>query len=204
MIANLRYNQILLGLLFLALVAYAIPWVVNPSIGLTLTAYDLAEWTSLHPEVRNESPALLTSLLLRLPLMCLAIIVGFAAPTPPLRSSAWWLALVFVLFLVASALPPLEFFIEARNDTNYQQQFFLTVGAFVSGLIGLTGLLPKLRPYVVILFGGIGGLAGILGLLEAQRLMIGFSMPVAIGLGPVLLILILIAVMWMVWRRRRE
>lgn len=184
----------------LALAAYVIPWVVNPGMGLTLGAYDLAEWASLHPEVRNASPALLTSLLLRLPLMCLAVIIGFASPTPALRTSGWYLMLALLLFLVASSLPPLEFFTEARGDTNYQQQFWLTLGALVGGIFGLTGVLPKLQAYVVMFFSLFGAFTGLAGLLEARRLMIGFSMPVSVGIGPVALMLVLGVMFIMVWR----
>ncbi|MCU0513679.1 MAG: hypothetical protein MUE40_14060 [Anaerolineae bacterium] len=52
-----------------ALLAYLLPWVVNPGAALTPGAYDLAEWVSLTPMARGQSPVLLTPLLLRLPLL---------------------------------------------------------------------------------------------------------------------------------------
>ena len=50
---------------------------------LKFGAYDLAEWTSLHPSVRSGNPALLTALLLRVPLACLGLIIcmGFLQKT---------------------------------------------------------------------------------------------------------------------------
>ena len=62
--------------LFLLLIAYALPWMMTPTIaGLTNGAYDLAEWTSIHPAVRAD-PLLLTPLLLRLPLVGIAWLAG--------------------------------------------------------------------------------------------------------------------------------
>ena len=56
--------------LLLALIAYSLPWVVGPGAALTLNAYDLAEWTSLHPAVRTAAlPFALTFGLRLLPLL---------------------------------------------------------------------------------------------------------------------------------------
>ena len=61
-----------LGGLFLvvSLIAYILPWVNTRATGLTLGAYDLAEWASLHP----ASIQLLPSLLIRLQLVIITII----------------------------------------------------------------------------------------------------------------------------------
>lgn len=185
---------------FLALLAYVTPWIVNPSAGLTLGAYDLAEWASLHPEVRNSSPALLTSLLLRLPLSLFALLVGFCAPLPALRSYGWWVAFMIVLFLTASALPPLEFFIEAREDTNYQQQFLLSCLALFGGLIGLAGILSRFRAYMTILVALIVIVTSVMGLFQARQLMIGFSMPVVVGYGSVGVIAVVVGMSIWQWR----
>ncbi len=65
------------------LVCYALPWVINPGVSLTLGGYDLGEWTSLHDAVRGEQLPLLTSFLLRLPLALVAVLIGVAQPHPP-------------------------------------------------------------------------------------------------------------------------
>ncbi|MFN8529394.1 MAG: hypothetical protein U0670_12340 [Anaerolineae bacterium] len=63
--------MVLIPFLSLGLIGYFSAWVVNPGVALTLHAFDLAEWASLHPVVRAE-PMLITTLLLRLPLLCFA------------------------------------------------------------------------------------------------------------------------------------
>ena len=41
--------RLALLLLIIGLCGYLLPWIVAPSSAMTLNAYDLAEWTSLHP-----------------------------------------------------------------------------------------------------------------------------------------------------------
>ena len=96
------------------LLFYLFPWVVNPGVSLSLGGYDLAEWASLHPAVRDATPALFTSLLLRLPLACLALLIAFTAQRR-------LLPVLIVLIAALGLLPPPEF-IKATNDPNYRQQ----------------------------------------------------------------------------------
>src|SRR5688500_1464361 len=92
-------------LLIVGCAAYRLPWLTNPGSGLSLGAYDLGEWASLHPAVRSGNPALLTTLLLRLPLVCLGLIISIGF----LRGKLGFALLLIVLTGIA-LLPPLEFF----------------------------------------------------------------------------------------------
>lgn len=124
------------GFVALALVAYVLPWLVNPGAGLTFNAYDLAEWLSLHPAVRDTSPPLLVTAGLRGLLCLLAWLIAFApAPTRFIRGSH----LVFVVLVAVALLPPLEFFTAAAwGDSNYRQQFALSLLTLIVGLLGLS------------------------------------------------------------------
>ena len=124
----------------LMLVFYAFPWVVNPAASLSPNAYDLAEWTSLHPAVRAETPMLLTSLLLRLPLACLALLIAF-------RARRNWFSVIVVLLIGLALLPPLEF-IKTLGDPNYDQQAALAAITLIGGAIGLSGILPRARRWI--------------------------------------------------------
>lgn len=180
-------------LILIAIMAYTLPWLVNPGIGLTFGAYDLAEWASLHPEVRDDG--LLTALLLRIPLLCLTILAAFNSAV--VFSVRWFLGFVLVGLLVITALPPFEFLTESRNDPNYQQQFILTMVAGFGAVIGLSGLLRRFKPIISIIIAIIGIIAGGIGLLNAHDLMVGFSMPIALGWGVFGLVVALLGVIWL-------
>lgn len=132
----------LLLLALLLLIMYTLPWLDGGSRALALGAYDLAEWTSLHPAVRGQSPPLLTTLLLRLPLACVAVWVAWW-PAP----ARLWGRLVqglIALLLTAALLPPLDFFTNSA-DVNYRQQFMLAVLTLAAVLPGLSLRLARAR-----------------------------------------------------------
>ena len=72
------YTLILYLLVTVGLAGYVLPWIVAPSAALTLNAYDLAEWTSLHPLQRQTSPPLLAPLELRLQLVIFTVTLRYA------------------------------------------------------------------------------------------------------------------------------
>lgn len=176
----------------LLLLAYVSPWVYSPVASLSPGAYDLAEWTSLHPAVRASWPPLLTTLLLRLPLACSAILLAFT----PVRS-AWARASVLALLglLVLAQLPPVEFFLSdgVRADRNYQQQFALAVLTLVGGGIAL--ILPprprRWQAYVVAWLALVGGIAALVGLLRGLALLRAYALPVQMGAGGVIFAILL-------------
>lgn len=162
------------------LVAYTLPWVINPGNGLTVHAYDLAEWTSLSPAVRAQ-PLLSTALFLRLPLTLLTLLIALSAPQS--RFSVTWLFHALGCLLLAIAqLPPLEFVMQP-NDPNYQQQFALASLSLVGSFIGLTGRLAAYRTLLTSFFLLAMLVTSGMGQIQAVDLMRLFQLPAEMGLG---------------------
>lgn len=183
-----KRDIIWLMLIILALIAYTAPWVVSAGVSLTFGAFDLAEWASLHPITR---PDLLTSLLLRMPLVCLAWILAFNAPERPLYSMQWWIALFGCLLLAIFSSPPLEFLTTNRDDMNYQQQAFLVLMTLVGSGIGLSGIAKNYRGYIAIGAGFLGMLCGLVGMMQGHRLLTEFQIMAYISWGAIGTIIIL-------------
>jgi hypothetical protein len=165
-------------LIFFTLVAYCLPWLVNPGISLTYGVYDLAEWTSLHPVVRASSPALLLTLLLRLPLICVAGVIVFSRIQKTLR-------VILIIIITVALLPPLEFFTQYPDDPNYRQQFALALTTLILGSIGLSDYLRRWHSIIRIAASITGAVTSIWGLARAYSLMKDFMLPVQIGPGGV-------------------
>lgn len=178
-----EYFTLILIAVILAIIMSTLTWLTNPGAGLCFGAGDLAEWASLHPAVRAESPPLLTSFLLRLPLVCLALITSFSAPAPILKSRAWWIAALLSGVILILLFPPLEYFTSARNDKNYQQQIMLVGTALVGCGLGLSRILAAWRGYAVMLWAITGAVTGLVGLQKSYDLMRNFDLPVQIGIG---------------------
>lgn len=163
--------------LSLAWLTYVTPWALNPGAGLTVNAYDLAEWASLHPTA--QANALLTPLLLRAPLMFLTWLIALHAPRE-LKGSWWWHVLA-ILVLVLAQLPPLEFLGET-GDPNYRQQALLAV-------LSLGGAWPLLwlkrgQSLLTLLLAFLLGLSALIGGLQGAQLMREpFGMPAHLSLG---------------------
>jgi hypothetical protein len=173
---------LVLALATLLLAAYALPWLKSTGAALTFGGYDLAEWVSLHPQVRGGNPPLLPTLLLRLPLTCAALLLALLSA----RVRVSWidvLRIVAVCLLAAAQLPPLEFFTIAQGDINYQQQFALAFVSLFGGAIGLFAPLGRVRPIAAELIALIGAAASIVGLTEAVRLVSSFGIPTTPALG---------------------
>lgn len=178
----------------LAFTAYTLPWVVNPGTGLSLGANDLAEWASLHPQERANSPAMLTSLLLRLPPAFLVLILGFSTPPYPFRAIGWWVGIGIAGLLILTILPPVEVLTVARNDPNYHQQLMLAGIAIAGTLIGLTGRLSEVRRILAVLSAVMCAIVSIWGLHRGYTLMTGFDLSVRVGLGAIGFIALMILV----------
>ena len=153
---------------------YLLPWVINPAASLTPNGYELAEWTSLHPAVRGASPPLMTSLLLRVPLVCIALAAAFTQRRGILPA-------LIVLIVTAGLLPPE--LLQATGNPNSQQQGALALLTSIGGAIGLSGVLPRYRCWIAVAIGLAGAGASIVGLLQGVNLMRGFNLPAQIGLG---------------------
>ncbi len=189
-----------LSLLLIALIAYAIPWLVNPGVSLSPNAYDLAEWASIHPAMRLIAPPLLTSFLLRLPLVCLALLFAFYAVC---SGASKWIAMLCVLLIAIALLPPLEFFISASSDINYQQQMILAIATLIGGTIVVSDTARRLYRPLVFIIAFVGMAVCTLGLVQGYNLMSHYNMPVRIGMGGMTLSAVFLAFVLLQLRRFR-
>ncbi|MCC6613314.1 MAG: hypothetical protein IT320_07530 [Anaerolineae bacterium] len=203
----------LLGLL----AAYALlPWAVHTTTALTGNAYDLAEWMSIHPAVRAE-PLMLTPLLLRLPLVCVAWWVVLqseahvgAGYIPPVRRQVPPLPRIIIVVLIAIALlPPFEFLTSAPGDPNYQQQAMLAALALIGGLalVWLRGARAHHEaPLRVIqaLIPLVGAGAGVWGTIRALGYWDGLSLTVGVGAGLIVFVILALIAAWLALRHPTE
>lgn len=166
------------------LAAYLLPWVQGGSASLTFGAYDLAEWTSLHPAVRGGSPPFLAPLLLRAVLTCIVLYAAFAAP---LQGAQRLLALGIVVVLSAAQLPPLEFFTSARGDANYQQQAVLALITLVIGSAAVFLGRHRYRRWVAAGAAVLGCIVAFTGITQTLLLFQRFEIAALVGMGAVLL-----------------
>lgn len=172
--------------LALALTCYYLPWYDHVTAAFTLHAYDLAEWASLHPAVRAETPALWTSFLLRLPQVTLvwaAALLANGGRDPRLRTVVRAAALLVTLRFV----PPREFLGAAFADPNYRQMALLTAAGLAGILLAM--LARRLPERWQLLAAGslvlIGVLAGWWGLARVQPLLDNFQIEAQVGIGVV-------------------
>ena len=145
------------------IVAYLLPWIVASNAAMTLQAWDLAEWTSLHPAQRSATPGLITPLLLRSHLLLIAALACISL------GENRWLAAGIAAALAVAQLPPLEF-LSQPGDGNYQQQAFLALLT-----IAVAPLLPRIltrpaRALAQLCLAAAGLLLAALGWTQAQAL----------------------------------
>ncbi len=167
------------------LMAYVSPWVLAEGASLSLNAYDLAEWSSLHPAARSAQPALLPSLLLRLPLACTAIALACVAADSPRTWRA--LGLLGSLAAVIALLPPLEFLRGGTGDANYQQLLALAGLSLVGAATVYFGAGFLVTNHIILALTMLGLGSGLWGWYQGCRLIEGFEIAVYPGPGPILL-----------------
>lgn len=183
-----RHNLLLVALVGLGLVGYTLPWLHLAPASLSMGAYDLAEWSSLVPAVRQSAPFLWTALLLRLPLAALGLLLaGIVTLFPHNRRID-----VIVLALTCLALlPPIEFLTQYHEDVNYRQQFAVAVTLLIVGCIIIALRHKPFHSHRLIAITILGILCAVLGLYESITLMRGFQLSVQIASGGILYILAL-------------
>lgn len=121
---RISHKSLLLGLLLLALLGIALPWAATSSAALQPNAYDLAEWLTLLPAIRNNTPLMLPVLLIRTALLFVGILLLLLRSTLPQRTGqliVW--GCVFGIFV--ALIPSIDFFRGQYTDPNYAQQFYL-------------------------------------------------------------------------------
>ncbi|MFC1959430.1 hypothetical protein ACFLYO_01850 [Chloroflexota bacterium] len=173
------------GLILLACAAYFLPWIWNPAAALAPNAHDLAEWTTLHPAARQMTPPLLPSFFLRANLGILAVLIILKTTS----TNSKWIGRLLALGLIILMLPPADFLISARDDINYQQQFYLSTFTFLLVLAASFGAskLPTLTQKALILLTIILGIiAGIWGLLLGLNIYVRLGIGSAVGVGCIL------------------
>lgn len=168
-------NLILLGAGF---IGYLLPWIVASSAAMTLHAYDLAEWASLHPSQLGTSPPLLAPLLLRSQLVILSLLVGLLA-TGKRHILA---AAPIILLLALAQLPPYEF-VHDLNNLNYRQQLVLAVTSLLlaSAALRLGPGRLQLALMMSLSLGGMVAIAG--GVRQAQALYAQLNQAADVGAG---------------------
>lgn len=180
------------GGLLLACAAYFLPWVWTSTAALTPNAYDLAEWTTLHPAVRHVSPPLLPSFLLRAALGVLTVLIVLQSS----QTNGRWFGRMLALGGIVIMLPPADFFLFARADINYQQQFYLsgfTLLLVLGAAFGNNRLPILIQKILVLLFAVLGFVAGIWGLTLSMKTLSVFGVDMLIGGGGILFCGILLA-----------
>lgn len=161
-----NHSLLIYLLIVLCFFGYIIPWVIVSTSPLTLGAYDLAEWTTIHPSQPATSPPLNIAFILRLQLVLITLLVGLNAQTDKARL----LSTVLIIPLAIAQLPPLDFLTSESGNINYQQQFvFASISLFVGYM--LTFFKPtRFVPIVIVTLSAVGIVTSIVGLNEAQKL----------------------------------
>lgn len=198
-------TQILILLpLFGALIAYYLPWLSNRSAALSANAYDLAEWVSIYPPVRNGDgtlPPLVAPFLLRAVLGGLGILFGWGTLRTriPLLQRVIFGAMSVILAI--TLLPPPEFFRGGWDDPNYRQQFWLALCTLAILGVGLIfrnrDVWLRIGQLVVAVLCSIMAVIGETLALNVVRAL-GVSAP--IGIGVILMVGCLLLVSVSTWR----
>lgn len=121
------FAKLQLLLITLGILAFLLPWSSHSSAGLTLNAYDLANWSTRHADEFRGLLVMFTSFLIRGQLLILTAIV--ARITLKIR----WL---FCLILIIALLPPLDGFLRDPGNPNYRQLALLAIATALVSIIG--------------------------------------------------------------------
>ena len=175
-----KHALLLLILLLLGLLGYVSPWAVTRSAPMTLNAFDLAEWTSLHPAQRHTEPPLLAPLLLRAQLVILTLIFALTA-------SGRSITALVVLLLALAQLPPFEYVYDIAN-VNYRQQFVLALFSLIAGLVAILLGHRRFTRILLIVLPVIGIVTAYAGVSQAFGVYRQLQSVASVGMGPWLLV----------------
>lgn len=214
--------------LLLAVLGYWLPWLTHPAAALRLNAYELSEWITFLPGVRDGSLSL-TRLQFLLPLAGLALLcalvairpaqrlalpplgvaprppaaprTGLAALLPLVAGPAGWITLLAGLVFAFVVLPPYPYLLTAHADPEFQAQLIValvTVLAFVV-LVYLPGDLNAVAQIVLALAVIASAVPPLLAVRPAANEVLGVAWP--LGLGWPLLLAGLAALAWLALAR---
>ncbi len=135
--------------LALVWLGYFGPWVTHQSGALSINGFDLAEWMTFLPEVRNGS--LPANRITQLVPLAVAVIVTSALAWQ-MHGLARWLLSGLAAIGLLSLLPGYPFILFFREDTTVQRQLMLAGGTLAAALatLGLPRLPFKLGGWVLV------------------------------------------------------
>ena len=182
----LRRRTIQLAALGLALAGYWLPWLTHPVAALRLNGYELSEWVTYLPGVRDGSLPL-DRLVFLLPLGCLALLLGLAATWPATRPvqilaapngpaqgvrrggqnallpavQGWlgWGLLLLSLLCLYTVFPPYPYLFTAVTDPEDRTQLFAAILGVVILVLALympADLKAALQTLLAVVGGGLG------------------------------------------------
>lgn len=142
--------------------AYHMPWITHEAAVFTNNAFDLAEFMSLHPSVQYESPALYTPLLLRMPIIIIALLITLSAGQLS-SEKAQWLWRGFGLLVVLRLNPPAAYYSFSGASLNDQQ----LGNMMLAGLAGVVLLIAVNRIFTPIIYAIATTIVSIIGIYVA-------------------------------------
>lgn len=213
----MRRRSVQLAAIALSLVGYWLPWLTQPAAALRLNGYELSEWVTFLPGVRDGSLPL-SRLLFLLPLGCLALLLGLAASwqvsrpatlltapalsttrpaatsglgalVPSVQGFSGWGLLLLGLICAFIVFPPYPYILTAITDPEYRTQFFAaSLGVVVLLLAQYLPTDVKAAMQIILAaLGGGLGLWGVFALRPVASALLGS--PWAVGLGVPLMLL---------------
>jgi hypothetical protein len=180
----------------LGVIAVHIPWHVHEVAAFSLNAFDLAEWVSLHPTTRAENPPLLSSILLRLPLVLLGLSIALSANF--LRDERLrWIWRLAALLVVLRLNPPIDFYRSPNGVSLNEQHLAYLTFAGIGLVLVIIAIGRRVRPFYFPLMTIIWIVIVVVsweGLLRATRTIESLQIDVDYGAGIYILIGIAIGV----------
>jgi hypothetical protein len=173
-------ERILWGGFSLAIIAYLLPWVGNDISGLTMGAYDFAEWLSKFS--MSDARFYNTMLSLRGQLFLLTCFVAFGAKRP-FFATDWCLRFILGMLLVIAQIPALNILPMIATDINRQQQMILAVLSFLVLIVGLIGIFLRWRDLLCLLLTIVSIVSSIYALINGIAIMQDYRLSPTIGLG---------------------
>ena len=158
------------------LAGYLLPWIIAPTAPLTLNAYDLAEWTSLHPSQPHTTPALIVSLYLRVQLLLIGLLIA-------INVRKRWITVAGIMIIAIAQFPPLEFILSETSNINYQQQFYLSVGSVLIGIGFSSFSVTRWRSLWNLAIALVGIITSTLGVTQTSELLVMSLQQHSIGWG---------------------
>src|SRR3990172_11186061 len=119
----------------LALLGYWSPWLTHPAGALRFNGFELAEWTTFLPGVRDGSLPV-TRLSFLIPLACLVLLLGIAAARSKSMPALRWGLMLLALLCSYGVFPSYPYILTAYRDPEFRLQFLVACAALLG--LGLT------------------------------------------------------------------